>query len=161
MVCCPESMIIEIIKVLLGRGVNEHNASIRPIIIFDSGWRGILLITQVMFIYCDWGGCEEKEADVLINFSEYLDAIWPTLWQAKYSVFQCPQSPRSFAPQVQHSFFSRFFLSELGGESFSVSFLFSWSLSFSLDLKLQAKFTVFCSNSRDASLCSLKSLSVH
>ncbi len=75
----PESIITEVTEVVLGRGVTEHDASIRPIVVFDSGWQGIFLVTQVMFLDCDVEGCDEEEADVLVNFSRHLDAIWPTL----------------------------------------------------------------------------------
>ncbi len=72
-------MIPEVTQVVLGRGVTEHDASIRPIVVFDSGWQEIFLVTQVMFFDCDVGSCDEEEPDVLVNFSGHLDAIWPTL----------------------------------------------------------------------------------
>ena len=72
-------MITEVTQVVLGRGVSEHDASVRPIVLFDSGWRGIFLVTQVMFLDCDVGGCDKEEADVLVDFLGHLDAIWPTL----------------------------------------------------------------------------------
>ncbi len=68
-------MITEETGVVLGRGVTENNANIRPIVVFDSGWQGIFLFTQVMFHYCDVGICDKEEADVFVDFSRHLDAI--------------------------------------------------------------------------------------
>ena len=127
---------------VLSRGVIEHDASIRPIFVFDWGWRGIFLATQVKFLDCHIGGCDEEEADVLVEFSGRLDTIWPTLWQTKHPVFKCQQSPRCFLPQVRHSLFFCFFLSELGWKLFSVPLLFSWLHGFGLDLEPRAKFAV-------------------
>ena len=75
----PEAMITEVTEVVLGRGVTEHDAIIRPIVVFNSGWRGIFVVTQDMFFDYDIGGCDKEEADVLVDFSGHLDAIWPTL----------------------------------------------------------------------------------
>ncbi len=72
-------MIIEVTEVVLGRGVTEHDTHIRPIVDFDSGWRGIFLASQVIFLDYDIRGCDEEETDVLVDFSGHLDAIWPTL----------------------------------------------------------------------------------
>ncbi len=69
----------EVTEVVLVRGVTEHNSSIRPIVVFDSGWQGIFLVMQVMFLDCDIGGCDEEETNVLVDFSKHLDAIWLTL----------------------------------------------------------------------------------
>ncbi len=71
-------MITEVTKVVLGRGVTKHDASIRLIIVLDSGLQEIFLVTQVMFLDCDIEGSDE-EADVLVNFSGHLNAIWPIL----------------------------------------------------------------------------------
>ncbi len=64
---------------VLARGVTERNAGILLIFVFDSGWHWVFLITQLMFLDCDLGGCDKEEADVLVNFSGHLDEIWLTL----------------------------------------------------------------------------------
>ncbi len=69
----------ELTEVVLSRGMTKHDASIRPIVVFDSGRREIFLVTETMFLDCDIKSCGEEEADVLVNFSGHLDAIWPTL----------------------------------------------------------------------------------
>ena len=104
--------------------------------------KGFFLIKQIMFFDCDLEGCNKKKTDELVNFSEHLDAIWPTLWHAKHLVLKCQQSPKCFPTQAWDSLFSCFFLSELGWELFLISFLFSWSLGFSLDLESRVKFAV-------------------
>ncbi len=74
---------IEVTKKVLSQSVIEHNASIRSIVVFDSGWRGIFLVTKVMFLDCDIGGSDEEEVDVLVNFSGHLDTIFADIVEDK------------------------------------------------------------------------------
>lgn len=69
----------EVTEVVLDRGVTEYNASNGPTFVFDSRWRRTYMVTKVMFGDCDIKSCGKEEADVLVNLSGYLDAIWPTL----------------------------------------------------------------------------------
>ena len=68
-------MITKVTENVLSQSVMEHDASIRSIFVFDSEWRGIFLVMQVMFLECDIGGSDEEEVDVLVNFSGHLDTI--------------------------------------------------------------------------------------
>ncbi len=72
-------MIIEVIEVVSKRSMTEHDASIQAIVVFDSEWQEIFLVTQVMCLNYIIKICDKGETDVLVDFSEYLDTISPTL----------------------------------------------------------------------------------
>ena len=56
-------MMKKIFKVILGWGVTEHNASIQPTLVLDSGWQKIFFVTEVMFVDFDLR-INKEEADI-------------------------------------------------------------------------------------------------